>query len=254
MLDKNIFLLWLQGWDNVPWLVKQVAESWKINNPDWKIHYIDSVNLRNYITDIDYIYDSKKKISCQALSDIIRLSLLKNHGGVWADATLLCMQPLDKWVHEAVKSSGFWMYHGHGGGMNKENGPASWFIVSEKNNYIINKWKMECDYYWTFCNTAHNYFWMDILFRKLFENELEFNKMWSNVPYLYCELDGESHSLAKYGMENNTPHIKNMFNEKPPYVLKFSRRWDDIFPDKNTEKCINSNGYYAIQMSKRIMD
>ena len=45
MLSKNIFLLWLQGWENAGWLNKQVAESWEINNPEWTIHYIDLENL-----------------------------------------------------------------------------------------------------------------------------------------------------------------------------------------------------------------
>jgi len=76
-LSKNIFILWLQGWDNAIWLTKQVAESWKINNPDWKLHYICLNNLKDYVDDIDYIYDNNKIISPQAKSDIIRLSLLK---------------------------------------------------------------------------------------------------------------------------------------------------------------------------------
>ena len=139
MLQKNIFLLWLQGWGNAEWLNKKVAESWEINNPEWKVHYIDLVNLKDYVNDIDYVYDTNKTISDQAKSDIIRLSLLKTHGGVWADATMLCMQPLDNWVHEANEPAGLWMYHGHGAGMSKDVGPASWFIVSNKNDYIINR-------------------------------------------------------------------------------------------------------------------
>ena len=55
---------------------KQVAESWEINNPGWKVHYIDFDNLKNYVSDIDYIYDTTKNITHQAKSDIIRLSLL----------------------------------------------------------------------------------------------------------------------------------------------------------------------------------
>ena len=120
MIQKNIFILWLQGWDNAKWLNKKVAESWKINNLDWTVHCIDLVNLKDYVNDINYIYDNQKDISPQAKSDIIRLSLLKNYGGVWADATMLCMQPLEHWVHPAVEPVGLWMYHGHGGGMSKE--------------------------------------------------------------------------------------------------------------------------------------
>jgi hypothetical protein len=252
MLSKNIFLLWLQGWDKSKWINKQVAKSWEINNPEWKIHYIDLENLKNYVDDIDYIYDINKNISPQAKSDIIRLSLLKSYGGVWADATLLCMQPLNNWVYEAIQPSGLWMYHGHGGGMSKETGPASWFIVSEQNGYIINKWKYECDNYWKNNNFAHDYFWMDFLFKKLFENDKIFEELWLKVPYLYCESDGQSHTLARYKMDGNTSHIKHLFLEKPPYALKFWKNWNDIFPETDNEKCKNSNGYYAIQMSKRI--
>ena len=110
-MNKNIFLLWLQGWDNAPWLQKQVAKSWEINNPDWIINYIDLDNLKDYIDDIDYIYDKSKEIRMPAKSDIIRLSLLKNHGGVWADSTLLCMQPLNHWVSQVTSTSNFWMHN-----------------------------------------------------------------------------------------------------------------------------------------------
>jgi hypothetical protein len=250
-LEKNIFILWCQGWENAKWLNKQVAESWEINNPGWKVHYIDLDNLKDYVNDIDYIYDTNKDISPQAKSDIIRLSLLKNYGGVWTDATMLCMQPLDIWVYEAVEPAGLWMYHGHGAEMNKEIGPASWFIISKKEGYMINKWKEECDKYWNNNNDTSNYNWMDSLFKQLFyENDI-FKELWLKSPYLYCDSDGQSHTLAGYRMENNTPHIKHLFETKPPYALKLWKHWNDLFPDTNTEACINSNAYCAIQLSKR---
>lgn len=250
-IERNIFLLWLQGWDKASWLNYQVLESWKINNPEWTIHLIDLNNLRNYVNDIDYIYDTNKIISPQTKSDIIRLSLLKNYGGVWADATLLCMQPLDFWIDEACSPAEFWMYHGNGGGLPKEIGPAIWFIVSKKNNYIISKWKEQSDLYWSSNNRTNNYFWLDGLFKHLIENDELFKNIWSTVPYLYCNLDGQSHTLAIHKMEANTEHIKKLFLEKPPYVLKLWRSWNSLFPDINTVKCQNSNGFCAIQLSKR---
>jgi hypothetical protein len=252
MLNKTIWLLWLQGWENAPWLQKQVAESWEINNPDWKIEYVSFDNLKNYITDIEYIYDKKKRITPQALSDIIRLSLLKNHGGVWADSTMLCMQPLNNWVFDAVSNSKFWMYHGHGGGMNPKVGPASWFIISEKESTIISKWKLKCDNYWLNNNSTRNYFWMDGLFRELYENDTEFAQLWNSVPYIYCEEKGQSHTLAHYGMEKCNEDLKQIFKINPPYALKFWKSWNNLFPDISVEKCQKSNGFYAIQMSKRL--
>ena len=48
-------------------------------------------------------------------------------------------------VFEAMSKSGIWMYHGHGAGLKSNLGPASWFIISKKNGYLISKWKRYCD-------------------------------------------------------------------------------------------------------------
>lgn len=250
-MNKTIWLLWFQGFENAGWIIRQVAESWRINNPDWKIEYVTEANLREYVTDIDYIYDETKEITMQAKSDIIRLSLLKNHGGIWADATMLCMRSLDSWVHGSMQPSGIWMYHGNGGDM-IGYGIASWLIASEKEGYIISKWKAKCDEYWSTRTTCERYNWMDFLFRDLYESDEEFRRLWNNVPNVYCEDWGQSHSLAhNRGMVSNYPDLKQSFESCPPYALKFWKGWDVDFPDVTTDECMNSNGYFAIQMSKR---
>ena len=251
-IDKQIFILWLQGWDNAPWLQKQVAKSWEINNPEWKIIYIDFDNLKNYVSDIDYIYDETKDITPQAKSDIIRLSLLKNHGGVWADATLLCMQPLDYWIEEAVDQYGFWMHRGAAGNhMSNREGCAVWFMISEKDNFIITEWKTKCDEYWNSRTSAHNYFWIDSLFKDKFETDEKFKRDWLNIKSICVDDEGQPHCLITYGLHTNNPYIKKTLTERPPYVLKLQSYWNNIFTDKETEECKNSNCYHAIEMSKR---
>lgn len=62
-----------------------------------------------------------------AQSDVVRLNVLANHGGVWADAMVACMQPLDLWLDAALKPTGFWMYRGdYIGG---KRSPCSWFML-----------------------------------------------------------------------------------------------------------------------------
>ena len=251
-INKTIWLLWLQGWDNIGWLTQQVLESWELNNPGWKVVKLCEDNLREYTSGIEYMYDPSKNITPQAKSDIIRLSLLKNHGGVWADATLLCMQPLDSWIYDAIEPSGIWMYHGTGGGMDVKHGPASWFIVSQKNNYMIERWKTYCDMYWKKNNKTDNYYWLDAIFKALHNNDKQFREIWSKVPYINCEEDGQSHCMAYHDkMVRSDEHIKELFRTKPPYALKFWKKWYQHFPDSNSEVCQESNGYYAITMSKR---
>lgn len=250
-MNKVIWILWFQGFNEADWLIKEVAESWRINNPDWVIVYLTSDNLHYYLQDINYIYDETKTITMQAKSDIIRLSLLNKYGGIWADATMLCMRSLDSWIDDAIRPSGLWMYYGNGGDM-IGYGPASWFIASEKGNYIISSWKLKCDEYWKNRIECDRYNWMDFLFRELYESDETFRNLWDKVPRIYCEDYGQSHSLAhNNGMISNYPDLKRSFEVSPPYALKFWKGWTNDFPDTTTESCMNSNGYFAIQMSKR---
>jgi len=253
--SKTIWILWLQGWENAPWLQKQVAESWEINNPGWKVVRLCRNTLPTYVNDVPYIYNTNKQFSPQALADIIRLSLLKNHGGVWADSTMLCMQPLNGWVHKAILPSGFWMYAGRGAGMDPVNGPTIWFIVSVKDSYLIRKWKESCDTYWNqYNNNTNNYFLIDTLFKDLYNTDPEFQYQWNIIPRIYCQLHGQAHCLsdAKHHMFKDTPYIKHLLTHNPPYALKMWSDWTRHIDDPGDREDVKSmNGYHAIQMSKR---
>ena len=238
---KTIWLLWLQGWedDNVPWLVKQVRKSWEILNPTWNIELVSNENLEEYIDVPPYLHRVK---SSAAKSDIIRLSLLATHGGVWADATLLCMMSLDDWLFDAIQPTGFWMYHGRDYG----KGPASWFIISQRQSYIIKKWKEECDLYWSNRTEEHDYFWMDEIFTNLYKTSIAFAKEWDNVPYLWCEAIGQSHMLAGKVFDD-TPDLKHILRHNPPYVLKLSHHG---FGDPNINTSLRqTNAYTAIEIA-----
>lgn len=67
---------------------------------------------------------------------------------------------------------------------------------------------------------------MDGLFKNLLENDIKFNKAWLKTPFLYCEEMGSSHSFANYnyviGKEDNA--LRNILENKPPYVLKLSNK------------------------------
>jgi hypothetical protein len=250
-LNKTIWMYWGQGWENVGLLQKIVAGSWMLNNPKWKIELLNDQTLRDHLLEeTPYLFDSNKNISYQARSDIIRLALLNKYGGVWADATMLCMQPLDHWAFEAVEKTGIWMYHGWGGNFDPNVGIASWFILSYKNNYVIKKWKERCDQYWKEHNEAHTYFWMDELFRELYDTDSKFREAWSNTPNICCEDYGQAHCLVgKINVDDND--LKEHFKVRPPYALKFWSNWNEMFPDLKTEECKKSIGYYAFIMSKR---
>lgn len=218
-LPKIIWILWFQGWDKAPWLSQKCAESWKKLNPGWEVRLIDEKNCPVPI------YGD----TAQARSDVVRLELLSRFGGVWADSTMLCMQPLDSWVWKDIEHAGVWMYHGFNPGAivkdEKEYKPcegiASWFIVAKQGNYMMNKWVTACRAYWKDRKTNDNYFWMDKLWYELYEKDSQFKELWKKVPMLCCEDPGQSHALAGK-VDKNDPELKESLTKNPPRAIKLS--------------------------------
>lgn len=86
--------------DNAPATVKKCYESVVKNlGNEYKITVITKDNYKNYVSipqDIEdkilngKFYLTKGQIPIQFLSDLIRLGLLINYGGIWMDATIYC--------------------------------------------------------------------------------------------------------------------------------------------------------------------
>lgn len=95
--NSNIWVLWLQGEDNMPELVKVCLESIKENAGYHKVVVLSNSNLNEYIQlpgRITTLY-KEGKISNAHYSDIIRMALLSQYGGIWIDATILLTSNLD---------------------------------------------------------------------------------------------------------------------------------------------------------------
>ena len=235
---KTVWLLWLQGWGDAPWLVQQVRRSWEHWNPTWNIVTLDAENLRDYLPAAPTLLANVP--GSQAQSDVIRLNLLATHGGVWADATMLCMASLEAWVYEALQPAGFWMYHGRDYGM----GPASWFIISQRQSYLIHKWCDACNEFWLRSRPDVDYFWMDALFNDLYNNDHQFKTEWHQVPYIWAESPFQAHMLAGLVTSWN-PELHEVLQTTPPYAIKLSHH--DFPADMSEIK--KTNAYIAINSS-----
>lgn len=219
---KVIWLLWWQGWDRAPWVARRVRESWEKLNPDWRVELVSEKNLRDHISGrvLDIIFDPSKDIGMAAKSDLVRLALLAQNGGVWADSTALCMMPLDPWLYDVLEPTGFWMYHGRDHG----TGPCSWFMVSIRDTYVYRTWLATAIAYWDARKRTDDYYWMDSLFVQLCEIDDRFRADWNRVPYIWCDEEGQSHMLqTMWSQTGDDEEAKRILRLNPPYVLKFSR-------------------------------
>jgi hypothetical protein len=133
-LNRVIWILWLQGFEKAPEVVRVCLRSWKTRNPGWQVIELSEENLEDYV-DKDTLSRLKSlKIRRPKLANLIRMYLISRHGGVWVDATCLCCQPLDNWIHDYM-ASGFFAF--------RDPGPdrvlANWFLASVKGNALASR-------------------------------------------------------------------------------------------------------------------
>ena len=135
-MKKVLFIYWAQKFINAPIVVKKCLLSWKLKNPTWKIIELDDDNLSEYIDIVKEIPNiQNKNITKTSYSDIVRIFLLAKYGGCWCDATAFCNQSLDDWLNKNISTNFF------GFELKSDRMLSSWFLYSEENNYIIQKWK-----------------------------------------------------------------------------------------------------------------
>ena len=141
-MKKTLYIFWLQGFNNAPFIVKKWLESWIKKIPTWDIVQLDKHSVGNYI-DVDSIVPglTSKTVTAASLSDIIRIGLIKKYGGLWVDATTYCTRPLDEWLEDYIEK-GFFAFSFD---RTSDRMIASWFLYGDKENYIkLDKHKLIC--------------------------------------------------------------------------------------------------------------
>lgn len=94
-VEKNVFVFWWDGFENAPIIVKKCLERTRQVFSGAQIITICKQNFKEYTTIAPQILQGfeEGKISIQTFSDILRFNLLKNHGGLWIDATIYFLKP-----------------------------------------------------------------------------------------------------------------------------------------------------------------
>ena len=140
---KIIWILWYQGWANAPKIILECKDSWIEKNPDWEVRLLDKNSIDSY-KEIKKCKRLFNNLSIAHISDLIRLSLLEKNGGVWVDASLFCIIPLEKWIFEYL-DTGLFLFESD----TNLTIIANWFIASEKNHITIKRLKEKLILFWS---------------------------------------------------------------------------------------------------------
>jgi hypothetical protein len=187
-------------------------------NPDWDFRVLDANSVARFIPELAKLDMKNRTITPAALSDIVRIMLLHEYGGVWVDATLFCNRALDEWL-PAVMKRGFFAFDRPA----PDRPVSSWFLAAKVNSFIVSEWMAETLGYWLDRTSADDYFWFHNLFRKLCQENTRFSEIWSAVPK--HSADGP-HSIQRVGMSRSAAETIDVVDWSTP-VFKLTHRVEE---------------------------
>ena len=176
----QMFMIWFDGWEKSPYLVKYCFTTWKNLHPNIPIYFLDTYSLFDWLPDEDtwVLYSS---LTSQMSSDYIRLVLLKHYGGIYIDARVICQKPIYQWLPLVLNQETFFIYTNH----ITSRFIASWFIVSLYPNHPV-----VCHVYNEFYKRLqvpiqrYDYF----LFHHTFADCIRDSSLWNTIPKISSEI------------------------------------------------------------------
>lgn len=194
--SKIIWWLWYQGLEDAPPIVKKCWESVNNYKGEYELITLDNKNLYEYVNLPATILEKRKKgiIGDAHFSDLCRLSLLKNYGGVWIDATVLMTGE----IPEFIKKQNLFFFQSSNIDQNFSC-MSNWFIKAQSNNYFIDALYRSIIEYWEKNSHVLDYYIFHMFAKLLVEQDAVCQSMLTNMAYL----------------SNAQPHVlQNLLKEK----------------------------------------
>ncbi len=181
-IPKKIWIFWDSGEAGAPPIVRACIASWRDQNPGWEVTVLDACSAETVVD----MPPRPETMPIQAYCDLLRLRLLRRHGGVWADATLYCLTPLDHWLPQMARS-GFFMFVWNRPDAwfllpNVLRTVTNWFLASEPDGTVVSIWEEASFGYWEGRKAAHIYYWPHVLFEYLLLTDGRLRRAWRRVP------------------------------------------------------------------------
>lgn len=268
-----IYSLWLQGYKNAPEQVKICLDRWRNLNSTYTFCLLEASDVKTLVSKYPLKIDN---VTPQSLSDIVRLILLHQTGGIWVDATVFPTKPLSAWFEETVGKADFFSYQREIYQTQPKDRPISaWFLYAKNNSEIIKKLWEESLRYWSverrpiidlekdvyrenpikfmglgqeISNTPYPYHWFQHIFTYLTKTDPVFAKVWNSCPYKSMT---NPHQMQYWFREDlfNKDMIGCLTEEKIRFIVENSVMqkldWRMKFPIEIMEK-------YSVNISRTI--
>lgn len=195
--NKTIWIMWLQGIENAPGLVKKCCESIRRNKPDdFQVVLLTLHNISEYVKLPDFIWDKYDRgmIFAAHLSDVIRLELLAAYGGCWIDATVYCGDKIPSYM-----LSDMFMFKLESVLSVPVIKMSNWWLAADAENRIIHATRHMLHEYWKYEEQLCNYFVFHIIMSKVIDEDSACQAIFQGIPYFNSR---NAHVLqGKMGMQ-----------------------------------------------------
>ena len=227
-IEKNIFVFWWDGFDEIPEIVSICLASLKKNYPECKLHLIHKDNYQDYTNIHPNILNdfNKGKISVQTFSDVLRFNLLKNNGGMWVDSTIYFTKKIDLFQELEKCSFSTLNFSTSKDFMSYKGEVCTWsgfMIASHKQGRLVSIINEIFERYYLKYNTFSTYFFIDIVFMLCKVYKLD-----DNVLDQIILKDGNMFQLASV---LDQPFNKSLL----PYIEKLPQKLFWNYEDNNLD-------------------
>lgn len=232
--DNKDAVIWIYWNDpkTMPLMVQKCVERIRQNSNGHDVIVVTENTVSDYLQLDEVVWRKYRegKISKTHFSDIVRIALLYNYGGVWMDCTLLLTQPLP----DFVTSSDFYTTHlSEGDKHNISYGRwSTFFMACHKGNLMM---KLALDVfveYWKRYDHIVDYVWMDYIFNMIYDNVPSVKKMIDAVP---CNNPGVWLLQLKIDKAFSKEEFDALFCDKDRFIYKLSykKSFGDSCRDKD---------------------
>ncbi len=219
--DAPIWVFWWQGEDNAPETVKYCLSSIKHYSNKRKVHVLTEDNYSNYVSIPEHIMNllHDKKISITLFSDILRVTLLAQYGGIWVDATILLTDDAFK-LMEGYKF--YSLKHDYDSSYVSKCRWTSYCLACGKNNQLFSLVRDVFYEYFKKYDTMIDYLLVDYIFALAYDNIIQVKEMIDNVPKTH-------NNVEKFKLFLSEKFSDEVYNELTKEDCIFKLSWKDKF-------------------------
>lgn len=235
-----IWVCWWQGEENMSPLIRECYHRICEFNRDKKVILITDENLNDWVHFPDYILEKYQKgiITRTHFSDLLRMELLRDYGGVWMDITLMTFSAVPERFYQFPVFTGHYIFNKYDYNVSK-NRWTSYFWVSRYPNNIL--FRFMSDFwraYWKQKDELIEYFLVDYALDFGYHYLSKIKTELDMVPIQGCGKD-PWRLLKLLPQHYNTELMDDIINNN--WMQKLSYRGEDQIQKKATDP---DNSFY----------